>query len=855
MKHFIIPILTVVLALTTFTIQAQSIKKANKEFELHAYNLAIKSYRAVLNNKPNHAEALYKMAECFRHLNQIDDAITWYQKAVDLSAVDPNAYFNFGQVLMNKGRYEEAKIWFTKYAASNPYVGAHYSENCDYAISLQGVPALYRVKKEYLNKSASDFGPAFYKDQIVYSSARSDLKRTDGKDNSNWTGRAKNQLFITSTDDNGYLKQPTFLRGDYKNNYNEGPVSYSGDGKWVVFTKNNFVNGTRQIPTSGIELSLYIAEVTGQGEWRDAKAFPFNGSGYSSGYAYLNEDGSKMYFASDRPDGYGGYDIYITSKAGSSWSSPQNLGPIVNSPGNEITPFIENGTLFFSSDWHQGLGGFDIFKADYNNGAWNRIFHLGNTINSNRDDYGLIYNAKDNIGYLTSNRAGGKGNEDIYQFAQLSDNIVITVKNARDNSPVANATVDFSACGEASFSTNENGEYSFQALPGLECEGLVFKKGFTSNTFTISSDGRKKLQAIEIFLTREADKYLGRIIDGNDNSSIGEVFVRATNQEDGSKLETSSNENGEYRLALLPNKTYVIRYSKVGFTDTHQRISTGDGSNKGMLGIINFIPSTTRISSEPLIYPSDKQETSPPVKDEADLGTRPDDTKPNLDGDASVGNDNLENVESGSNEDAEESEYTQKGYAIQIAAVGIDQKVNPADYSKLNEFGNLYSRPEKGYKKLRVGIFESEEEAKEARQTIAKAGFEKAFIVNEVLENTDGLEVYFMAEDVAPETTKSETSKTKVEDKPSPETPAAKDKNEFMVRLAAYKKPQFFKASKVSDLGVIEQRKSGDFTIMYIAGFSTVDAAEKARKKAASSGFSGAYVVENKDGDLVKVEM
>ena len=178
---------------------------------------------------------------------------------------------------------------------------------------------------------------------MVYSSARTDLKREDGKSSSNWTGKAKNQLFITSRDNNGYLEQPTFLRGNFRSNYNEGPVSYSANGKWVAFTKNNFVNGTRQIPSSGMEMSIYLAEVSSGGDWHDAKAFIHNGSGYSSGYPFLDEEGNKLYFASNRPDGYGGYDIYVCFKNGDSWSSPKNLGPIVNSPGNEITPYIDNG--------------------------------------------------------------------------------------------------------------------------------------------------------------------------------------------------------------------------------------------------------------------------------------------------------------------------------------------------------------------------------------------------------------------------------------------------------------------------------------------------------------------------------
>lgn len=853
MKHIITSILTGVFVLFAIASNAQSIKKANKEFELHAFNLAIKSYRAVLDSKPDNAEALYKMAECFRHLNQLDQSIEWYRKAVAQPRVEPAAYFNFGQVLMNKGKYDEASKWFLKYAESNPYVGAHFVENCDYAKSLQGIPALYRVKKEYLNKSAADFGAAFFKDKVVYSSSRSDIKRSDDKSNSNWTGSVKNQLFITATDNNGYLQQPTFLRGDYKHNYNEGPVAYSGDGKWAVFTKNNFVNGTRQIPTSGMELSLYIAEVIGEGDWRDPKAFEFNGSGYSSGYATLNHDGTKMYFASDRPDGYGGYDIYVSNRKDATWSSPQNLGPTVNSPGNEITPFLENGLLYFASDWHQGLGGFDMFKADYNNGNWDRIFHLGNTINSPRDDYGLIFNSSRNIGYLTSNRSGGKGNEDLYQFSQLSDNIVITVKNATTNAPIENATVDFSACGEASFSTNENGVYSFQALPGLECEGSVYKDGFDKSTFSISSDGRKKLQTIEVLLTREADKFLGRIIDGTDNSSIGDVIIKATDQEDGSRMETSSNASGEYRLALLPNKTYVIRYSKVGFTDMHQRINTGSGKDKGILGTINFMPSSTRVGAGAIVYGAEEEATDngssrPP----SSISTDTRNSSSNNNGSDS-GSETAADFESEEMGDSEE--FVQKGYAVQIAAMGIDQKIVPGDYAKINELGNIYSRPEKGYKKLRVGIFESEEEANEAKKTIAKAGFKKAFVVNEILNDTEGLEVYHMTtEQEEEEPVASANKPERIEVEPSSESVTNASNNEVLVRLAAYSKPQYFKAEKVSKLGAIEKRQSGRFTIMYLAGFDSVESAETARKKAVEAGFKGAYLVQNINGELEKIE-
>ncbi len=820
MKHILTSVLIVIMALSMNTLNAQNLQKANKEFELYAFNLAIKSYRAVLEKDPTNVEALSNMANCYFHLNQIDESVQWYKKAVLLDSVKPQTFYNLGMALMNQGNYEDAKKWFMAYAKEDAYQGTHYAENCDFAKSLLGVPALFRVKKEYLNNAASDFGPAFYSDKVVYASARSDIKRNDDKVSSNWTGDAKNQMFITSLDENGYLRSPVFLRNDYKNEYNEGPVSYSGDGKWVAYTKNNFVNGTRQIPSSGIELSIYVAEVISGGDWRDAKPFEFNGSGFSTGYTFLNEDGTKMYFSSDRPDGYGGYDLYVSLKTGNTWSTPKNLGPTVNSQGNEITPFMEDGVLYFASDWHPGLGGFDIFKATQSNGIWNKINHLGNAVNSSYDDYSLVYNGRRNLGYFTSNRPGGKGNEDIYQMSQLADRVVITVRNAADNKPIPNATIDFSACGESVFNTDEKGQYSFQALPGLDCETVVSKVGFNNFTFTLTSDGRKKLQDIEVLLIGEGNKYYGKIVNASDNSSVGDVHIRVTNKETGERIETVTDKNGDYQLALLPNRTYFIRYSKVGFTDTQNMVSTAnDGVDKTILGVISFMPSSTQLGSVNIATPLKKEDEDGKIK-----------------------------------ESLADNPVEQEGFAVQVAASFGDQPIDVGLYKSLEGLGNLYSRPDKGYKKVRIGIFENREEAIEARDKIVAKGFSKAFVVKEILDDTEGVEVYSVLEEDK-SITKTDAIVEDKEIKTDTAKPATSDEVEYMVRLAAYKNINYFDASKVSDLGVIEQRQSGEFTIIFLAGFSSLQEAKKAKEEAFNSGFRGAYVVSSKDGEIKKVNL
>ncbi|MEO0779596.1 MAG: tetratricopeptide repeat protein, partial [Bacteroidota bacterium] len=502
MKHFTKTLALLLLSLLLAdAVPAQSmLKKANKEFELYAFNLAIKSYRKVLEKDPNNTEALSRLADCYRHLNEMEEAATWYLRALDREGVDPVNLFYYGQVLKAQGKYAEAKGFFEIYAEGQPYFGEHYAASCDFAESMLGVPSLYRVKREFINTESAEFGPTFYGDRLVYSSARGDLARADQGKGETWTGTAKNQLLISGRDNNGFLTPPNFLRSDLANTYNEGPLSYSADGTTVAYTKNDFVDGTRQIPTSGMELSIYLAKVGPDGDFYEAKAFPYNGSGYSSGYPSLSADGKTMYFASNRPDGLGGWDLYVSRRIGDTWTTPENLGAVVNTPGNELSPCFNGSSLYFSSDWHHGMGGLDIFRAERSQQEWTKVYHLGNGINSPRDDFGFVFKASQNLGYFSSNRPGGKGNEDLYQVTKRTDQITISVRDAA-NRPIAGANVDFSACNEPVFQTDPNGNYQFQALGGLDCEAVISKVGFNSYALQVESTGARQSQTYEVVLT------------------------------------------------------------------------------------------------------------------------------------------------------------------------------------------------------------------------------------------------------------------------------------------------------------------------------------------------------------------
>lgn len=790
-----------------FPLQAQStLSKANKQYELHAYNLAAKSYQGILEKQPNNVEAITKLADCYWHLNKMDDAKAYYERAVQLGKVEPKTHFSFGQTLKAMAQYEQAKFQFQEYAKTYPLEGNHFAQSCDFALSGQQVLVDFDVVPENINTSSADFGPAFFFDKVVFSSSRIDMKRSEGAQ-SDWTGGANNQLFISSKDQNGSLTTPGFLRPEIRNVYNEGPVSYSPDGRWVVITKNNFVDGTRQIPSSGMELSLYIAEVSENGDWINPIPFPHNGPGYSNGFATFSPDGQAIYYASNRPDGFGGFDIFLSRRVGASWSSPENLGAGVNTIGDEITPFFDGVSLYFSSNWHMGFGGFDVFKAQFNRNFWGAVVNMGSGINSPRDDYGFIFNEQAEIGYLTSNRIGGKGLEDVFRVQKGMDNIVFNVLNASDRSPVAGAWIDLTACGQGRQMTNDKGVYSFRAGSGLNCNIEVAKDGYLNQTLSITTFGADQSRSFDIILKKYGEDYFGGVVNVLNGEPIDGALVRAASQADGSVLEAYSDARGRYALGLNAGTTYVVRYSKSGFADVNRTIRTGDGKDKAILGTISITPSTALMGGPTLLTPP----TSVPPVDAPATAVEP----------------------------------ISEGFAVQVAAIVLGKSVDMVAYNnKLSSLGVVYIHEEGGYQKVRIGPFGSEAEAKKALAQTKTKGYKTAFLVKQPAASAPGL---------TPKGGVPQSYNTPSAIPVAQTASAASSSNQLKIQLAAYSDLKYFEDSKVNDIGVIEKKPKGKLTVVLLSGYESKDQAMEALKTARKRGFAGAYLVEETpSGELKK---
>ncbi|MEM8585329.1 MAG: carboxypeptidase regulatory-like domain-containing protein [Bacteroidota bacterium] len=680
-KSPVILALLVLFSLATSDLHAQfrsALRAANDQYELHAYNLAIQSYLTALERRPDDVEALSKIADSYRHLNQMVKANEYYTRAVAQRRVSGETRLEHAHVLKALGRYDQAKEWYRLYAREHDaVVGDHFTQSCDYAMQQAGANSGFQAQSVAANSSAADFGPSFANaTQLVFNSARTDLS-------GNFNGTSSNRPFVAALNPGGDLQAPFPLRNGYSAQAtNVGPCSYSPDGREVVFTRNNFTDGTRMIPGSGENLTLFIADVTPDGQWTNPRPLPFNVSSANSGWGSFSPDGNFIYFASNREEGYGGYDIYRAERQGNNWVSvPENLGTVVNSMGNEITPAFDGLSLFFASDWHFGMGGFDVFRAELPNGRPSQIYHMGVPINSSRDDYGMVYNASRGLGYVVSNRIGGQGNEDIYQVTRANRGTTLVVVAAGTNQPVAGAQVDLRACGGQVYQTDADGRYTISLSANTNCVVVVSRNGFGQANLSSADLQANAGNEVVVQLGNSGTAYLGQIVSGSTRAPIAGATIQLTNRATGTTESLVTDGQGNYQAGLQPFTTYDITISAVGYETLRFPITVDDGSDPNLLGQI-------------------------PLLDDQNLPG----PNPNTGGGGGTAT-------------------ITSGYAVQLASLNAPADLNR--FGNLSDLGRVYQTEANGKYKLKLGIFQTRAEADVARAAALNRGYNGAFIVED----------------------------------------------------------------------------------------------------------------------------
>lgn len=299
------------------------------------------------------------------------------------------------------------------FAISAQQSGSSKTKGTDKFYEKTGGKGIVISNASAINTEHLDFSPVFYNNGLVFVSSRKKGGFMDPK-----IGETYFELYYTRVDPNGTPVEPEVFSGQLNSQLHEGPVAFSRNGDQIFFTSNNQKRGLQQTDASGrVRLKIYTAK-RGNQDWENVSELPFNSDDFSSQHPSLSRDGKRLYFASDRTGGYGGYDIWFADRTAEGWGNPVNLGPMINSPGNEVFPYIHySGFLFYSSDGSpEGFGGLDIFSVNTRNlpDVHPQIFTA--PFNTPFDDLGFVLADDGKTGFFSSDRPGGIGKDDIYQF-------------------------------------------------------------------------------------------------------------------------------------------------------------------------------------------------------------------------------------------------------------------------------------------------------------------------------------------------------------------------------------------------------------------------------------------------------
>ncbi|MEM9885471.1 MAG: OmpA family protein [Bacteroidota bacterium] len=349
--------------------------------------------------------------------------------------------------------------------------------------------------EEGINTESWEFGPVFYKDGLVFTTTQNSRVRFAIED----TRIGENIMSIWKADRNGEgkLQNPQPLAKELLSDVHELGVTFNSSGEIIYFTRNDFKQTSSTSNNNLKKLNIYSAQNVGN-QWENINEMSFNEEGYNTIHPTIHPDLEELYFSSDRPGGYGGYDLYVVRKIGGEWSSPINLGPQVNTPNHEVFPFIHaDNTLYFSSTGHASLGGLDIYYTTKNREIWRRPVNMGEPFNSSNDDFGFILDRDEINGYLSSDRGGGKGGDDIYSFKMTekpvgaSDQILVNVIDGASNANIEDAKVTYVNLNEVVLPGNGAGDIVMDRVNGSDNE-FVFKLKANDDTDTGMTDAEGK---------------------------------------------------------------------------------------------------------------------------------------------------------------------------------------------------------------------------------------------------------------------------------------------------------------------------------------------------------------------------
>ena len=449
--------------------------------------------------------------------------------------------------------------------------------------------AVTLVNERTINTRQLEFSPAFFEDGIVFISSQKPLSKEKIFDARIESGTMS--IFLARRDQNGQLEKPEAFASSLVSALHEGPLTFDKSANNVYFSRNNSENNGKTAKyTEGVSrLKIYTAKRQGETNWGLPTELSFDEDNSDACHPSISDDGEKLYFASNRTGGYGGMDIYVCERTKTGWGKPRNLGPKINTSGNELFPFVHaDGTLFYSSNGLSKSGGLDIFCVKWNDGDLPLFLsnkkgksgiglpvNLGGPFNSDKDDFGFILDMEGKRGYLTSNRSGGVGSDDIYSFdvnqTKVSENADETTENTADTEGVKT---------DKNESKNEDkSEVGNDVKPRYRGENEPKTKGKQVNILVVDRQTGKPISAATTAYLNLNDLSISDVILGNNGKQA--QFVKSDGTFDldvvaVKLLNKQTNVSGKAQIATDKKGSYVINITKKGYFSEQITIKQGD---------------------------------------------------------------------------------------------------------------------------------------------------------------------------------------------------------------------------------------------------------------------------------------
>ncbi len=474
--------------------QNKKLNNAEAAYQAGEYDVAVDLFKDVyqeLTDDEIKKEILFKISECYRITNRSRNAELWYRKAIRKEYSDPIVYYYYAEALRMNEEFDEALEQYQKYHELVPDdpKGEKGITSCNLAKKWRENPTNYQVEEmKFFNSRESDFSPVFASEDYNTVYFTSNRDEATGEEIHGATGYDFSDIFVSAKNRRGRWSDPEPINGEVNTLFEEGVCSVNGDYNALYFTR------CQKEKKKKYGCQIYVAQKQGD-SWEEPKPLKLADDSLVVAHPALSADGTSLYFVSDMPGGYGGKDIWMALKSTSGdFVDPVNLGGDINTDRDEMFPFVHSdGSLYFSSNGHIGLGGLDIYKAERQGSGW-KVTNMRYPVNSTSDDFGIVFESEVERGYFSSNRDGLHGTDDIYSFYLPPLKFRITggsLLDKKSEAPVGDARVQLIGSDGSNIETEsrDDGSFTFMLRPNTDYVIISSKEGYLKGKDKLTTKG------------------------------------------------------------------------------------------------------------------------------------------------------------------------------------------------------------------------------------------------------------------------------------------------------------------------------------------------------------------------------